>query len=218
VAARSSSPATTVMRSAVGVAVLVMAVVATVLLVRGNVFAGDPALAGVVRDPPPEVTGLTFLDHGATPPREVDLVPAPGQLRLVYFGYLSCPDVCPMTMADVARARRELGPSLASRTSVAFVTVDPERDDPDRLRGYLTHFFDEAGMPLTAVDQAGLDAAAERLGVRYAIEPHEPGDDRYDVDHSAITYVIDDTGTVVRELPFGVTPDELVQVMRALLP
>jgi protein SCO1 len=216
VAARSPSPTAT--RSAVGAAALVLALVATVLLVRGDVLAGGPALAGVVRDPAPEVTDLTFLDHRATPPREVDLVPAPGQLRLVYFGYLSCPDVCPMTMADVARARRELGPELASRTTVAFVTVDPERDDPDRLRGYLSHFFDEAGMPLTAVDQAGLDQAADRLGVRYAIAPHEPGDDRYDVDHSAITYVIDDTGTVVRELPFGVTPDELVQVMRALLP
>jgi protein SCO1 len=213
VAARSSSSAPTLTRLAVGAAVVIVAV----LLVRG-LLGGDPALAGIVRDPPPEVTGLTFLDHRATPAREIDLVPEPGQLRLLYFGYLSCPDVCPMTMADIARARRELGPALASRTSVAFVTVDPDRDDPDRLRDYLTHFLDEAGMPLTAVDQAGLDAAADRLGVRYEIGPREPGDDRYDVDHSAITYVIDDTGTVVRELPFGVTPDELVQVMRALLP
>jgi hypothetical protein len=86
VSAPSSSPATSVARSAVGVVVLVLAVVGTVLLVRGNVLAGEPALAGLVRDPPPEVSGLTFLDHRASPPHEVDLVPAPGELRLVYFG------------------------------------------------------------------------------------------------------------------------------------
>jgi protein SCO1 len=176
-------------------------------------------LAGIAREPALRVDGLTFLDHG-TPgiTREIGLVPPPGELRLLYFGYLSCPDICPMTMADIARAQREVGPDLAARTSVAFVTVDPERDDPERLRTYLTHFFDEATLPLSATDDAALDAAARQLGVRYEIEPHDPGDDDYAVGHSAITYVIDDTGTVVRELPFGVTSDELAQVIRALLP
>jgi protein SCO1 len=212
-AARSSAPVT-----AVRAAAIVAVVVLGAALLRSAVVPGDATLAGIVRDPPQQVTGLTFLDHSAPTPREVDLVPAPGELRLVYFGYLSCPDVCPMTMADIARARRELDPGQAARTSVAFVTVDPERDDPDRLRGYLSHFFDDAGLPLTAPDQEVLDDAASRLGVRYEIEPHAPGAERYDVDHSAITYVIDDTGTVVRELPFGVTSDELAQVIRALLP
>jgi protein SCO1 len=212
-AERSAAP-TTVIRVSIATAVVVL--VAVVL--RLTVLSGEPALAGIMREPAQQVDGLVFLDHSSSTPREVDLVPPAGQLRLVYFGYLSCPDVCPLTMADIARARRELSAGQAARTTVAFVTVDPERDDPERLRGYLSHFFDAGGMPLTAPDQEALDEAAARLGVRYEIEDHEPGAARYGVDHSAITYVIDDTGTVVRELPFGVSSDELAQVIRALLP
>jgi protein SCO1 len=210
---RSAAPTTAIRLGIAAVALVLLAVV-----LRLTVLSADPALAGIMRDPPPQVDGLVFLDHSSSTPRQVDLVPPPGQLRLVYFGYLSCPDVCPLTMADIARAQRDLGPGQAARTTVAFVTVDPERDDPERLRGYLSHFFDAGGMPLTAPDQEALDEAAARLGVRYEIEDHEPGAERYGVDHSAVTYVIDDTGTVVRELPFGVTSDELAQVIRALLP
>jgi protein SCO1 len=181
--------------------------------------APAPELAGIARDPALQVHGLTFVDHGSpVTTQEVGLVPPTGELLLLYFGYLSCPDICPMTMADIARAQRDVGPELASRTTVAFVTVDPERDDPERLRGYLSHFFDGATLPLSAADEDALDAAARQLGVRYEIEPHEPGDEDYGVGHTAITYVIDDTGTIVRELPFGVTSDELAQVIRALLP
>jgi protein SCO1 len=198
--------------AAAGLLVLVVVVVATAMATPGP-------LPGVAREPAPRVDGLTFVDHrDPSAPRETGLTPAPGELVLLYFGYLSCPDVCPMTMADIARARRTIGPDLASRTRVAFVTLDPERDDADRLRSYLGHFFDEDYLALTAPHQDTLDVAVERLGLRYEVEAHAPGAERYDVSHSAITYVIDDTGTVVRELPFGVTADDIAKVMRALLP
>jgi len=191
------------------------------LVVLGLVAALRPAaeLPGTVRDPAPEIHGLTFVDHSApTGPREVDVVPDDQGLTLLYFGYLSCPDVCPMTMVDIARAQDELDPGQAARTQVAFVTLDPQRDDPDRLRAYLDLFFDSNRLALTAADDRTLDDAREQLGLRYEIEPHDPGDDSYDVAHSALTYVIDDTGRVVRELPFGVTPEEIAAVLRAHLP
>jgi protein SCO1 len=197
----------------VGAAVLALgtAVVATTMVTPGP-------LPGVAREPASRVDGLIFVDHrDPSAPRETELTPAPGELVLLYFGYLSCPDVCPMTMADIARARGAIGPELAARTRVAFVTLDPERDDADRLRSYLGHFFDDDHLALTASHQATLDAAVERLGLRYEIEAHAPGADRYDVSHSAITYVIDDTGAVARELPFGITADDLAKVLRALL-
>jgi protein SCO1 len=195
-----------------------VALVLALAVVRVVVPSTATELPGMVRDPAPHVGGLTFVDqHDGQTSREVELVPASGELVLLYFGYLSCPDVCPTTMADIARARREIGPDLASRVTVAFVTLDPERDDPAAMRAYLEHFFDEDHRSLLA-PPATLDGAVERLGLRYEVEPHESGDDHYDVAHSALTYVIDDTGTVVRELPFGVTSDELAQVMRALLP
>jgi protein SCO1 len=198
--------------AAAGLLALVVIVVATAM------GTPDP-LPGVAREPAPRVDGLTFVDHrDPSAPRETGLTPAPGELVLLYFGYLSCPDVCPTTMADIARARRTIGADLASRTRVAFVTLDPDRDDADRLRSYLGHFFDDDYLALTAPHQGTLDVAVERLGLRYAVEAHAPGAERYDVSHSAITYVIDDTGTVVRELPFGVTADDIAKVVRALLP
>jgi cytochrome oxidase Cu insertion factor (SCO1/SenC/PrrC family) len=203
----------------VGTAVLLGLLVAGVL--AGAVWrptAGE--LPGIVRDPAPTVEGLVFLDHLAPgTPVETDLVAPPGGLLLAYFGYLSCPDVCPLTMADIARAQGLIGPDLAARTTVAFVTLDPERDDPERMRAYLGHFFEMGGQrALTAPDDASLQAATDRLGVQWEVEPHEPGDDRYQVAHSAITYVIDDRGTVVRELPFGAISEEFAQVLRGLLP
>lgn len=194
-----------------------------VLLAAGSVLLmtalrNEPELPGIAREPAPSVEGLVFLDH-ADPdaPREVTLIPEPGGLVLAYFGYLSCPDVCPMTMVDIARAQDQIGQELAQRTTVAFVTLDPARDDGERLKSYLEHFFDGSYLALMAPDELKLHEAADRIGVRWEIEPHEPGDERYDVAHTAITYVIDDTGSVVRELPFGATPEEYAQVMRALL-
>jgi len=196
---------------------LVAAAVAALAAVHLVTPSSQEELPGISRDPAPDVEGLTFLDHPADgAPREVDLIPDGGGLTLVYFGYLSCPDICPMTMADIRRAKGEVDPELASRATVAFVTVDPERDDGERIRSYLDHFFD-GYLALTAPDAEALRQAAERLGVRWEIEPHEPGDERYDVAHTSITYVIDDTGTVVRELPFGTTPEEYERVMLALL-
>ena len=178
--------------------------------------AGDD-LPGMTRVPAPDVSDVRLLDHaGPAGPREVDLLPPPNGLTFVYFGYLSCPDVCPTTMADIARARREVGEAAGERTRVAFVTVDPERDGPDRLRGYLEAFFGPGQLALSAPSHEALAAAADRFGVRWEIEAHAPGED-YDVAHTAVTYVIDDRGTVVRELPFGVPWTDFAAVMRALL-
>jgi protein SCO1 len=191
------------------------------LIVIGLVAAAlrpEPELPGIVRDPPTAATGHVLLDHGdGDPPVEVELAAPDGELLLVYFGYLSCPDVCPMTMADIKRAQTAIGPELADRTAVAFVTLDPERDDGERLRAYLGHFFDGRFLALTATDPATLDAVTDQLGVRWEVEEHEPGAERYDVAHSAITYVVDDTGRVVRELPFGTTSDDIARVLRAHL-
>lgn len=216
-------------------ALAVLAISATSIGVYGLWPQGE--LPGIVRDPSPTVEGLVFEDHWRDGDAIVDLVPPPGDVTVAYFGYLSCPDMCPLTMGDLRRARQILGEELAARTQVAFVTLDPERDGPEELRTYLSLFFDDRVLALTAPDGDALDAAADRLGVRYELEapsaasavdaegePGNPGGpdspdspDSYEVAHSAITYVIDDTGTVVRELAFGTTPEEYAQVIDHVL-
>jgi protein SCO1 len=199
---------------------VLVALTAAGVLIGGLVMAlrPEPELPGLVRDPAPQVVGLEFLDHrGSDEGTPTELVPPEGALTLAYFGYLSCPDMCPLTMADLRRAREQVGPELAARTRVAFVTLDPDRDDPSSLRRYLSFFFDEDYLALRAPDPAALDRAAERLGVRFEVEDHVPGQKQYEVSHSAITYVIDDRGTLVRELPFGAPAEDYARVIEAAL-
>lgn len=198
---------------------LLLSLAAALTALAGAVLvwpSGD--LPGLTRDPAPEVTGLSFLDHAAgDEPREVDLLPPPGEVTVAYFGYLGCPDMCPLTMGDLRVAREQLGEDLAARTTVAFITVDPERDDGRRIRDYLGFFFEEGYLALRAHDDDSLAAAAERFGVRYELPEDADPDDHYEVAHTAITYVIDDTGTIVRELPFGAPPEDYTAVLRAAL-
>ena len=182
-----------------------------------SVVGPDPELPGIVREPAPVTDGLRFHDHSrGDEPREVELRPDDGTVMLAYFGYLSCPDMCPLTMSDLQRARELLGDELADRTTVAFVTVDPQRDQPSDVRRYLDIFFDDGYLALRAPDEDDLERAADQLNVRYEIEDHEPGEP-YEVAHSAITYVIDDTGTVIRELPFGAEAEDYARVIEAAL-
>jgi protein SCO1 len=197
-----------------------LAVAGTVSLAAAAVLLlpAEEALPGIVRDPAPNVAGLYFEDvWERNEAVRTDLIPAEGEVTVAYFGYLSCPDMCPLTMGDLRRARQLLGEELAARTTVAFITLDPARDGPEELQRYLSLFFDRDVRALTAPDAASLDVAAERLGVRYERSEPAAGETDYEVAHSAITYVIDDHGEVVRELPFGTTAEEYALVLSAVL-
>lgn len=177
--------------------------------------AAAATLTGVVREPPLDVGDVSLPDasrDGAPMPMRADA----GEVLLVYFGYTSCPDVCPMTMSDIDVALDDLEPDLADRVTVAMVTVDPERDRGDLLDRYLDHFFDRSAA-LRTEDPDELAAAARAFGVQYEVEDHAPGDAVYDVAHSAITYVVDDTGTVVVEWPFGFESQHMTADLTTLL-
>lgn len=169
-------------------------------------------LTGVVRDPAVKVADVTLPALDGTPQ---SLRADPGGLRLVYFGYTSCPDVCPTTMSDIKVALTDLPEDQARRVSVTMVTVDPERDTPEVLADYLDHFFDRF-VALRTDDPDELRAAATAFGVQYEVEEHEPGAS-YEVAHSAVTYVVDDTGTVVVEWPFGFESTDMANDLQYLL-
>ena len=61
-------------------------------------------------------------------------------MTLLFFGYTYCPDVCPIHMANIAAVKKKLPPDVASRLKVVFVTTDPERDTPERITQWLSHF------------------------------------------------------------------------------
>ena len=177
---------------------------------------GPDELAGAVRSPALEVAGVSLPavgDGGREEP--LAMKAPPGELYLVYFGYTSCPDVCPTTMSDISVALEDLPDDLADRVTVAMATVDPERDTGEIVAGYLDHFFDRS-LALRTDDPDTLAAAADAFGVQWEIEEHAPGEP-YDVAHSAVTYVVDDDGTVVVEWPFGFDSEAMTSDLRILL-
>lgn len=177
-------------------------------------LAPTTTLAGVVRAPSLEVADVSLPEASRGSPMAMRA--GDGELLVVYFGYTSCPDVCPMTMSDLRVAIEDLPDGLADQVTVAMATVDPERDQPETLSRYLGHFFDRTAA-LRTDDPDELAAAAKAFGVQYEVEAHEPGDATYDVGHSAITYVVDDSGTVRVEWPFGFESKHMTADLTALL-
>ncbi len=171
-------------------------------------------LQGVVRNPPLAVATISLPDarndHAPTPMKAPS-----GELLLVYFGYTSCPDVCPTTLSDISVALQDLAEPQSSRVTVAMTTVDPERDTDQVLIGYLDHFFDRS-LALRTTENSELDAATRAFGVQFEVEDHAAGDS-YDVAHTAVTYVVDDTGTVVVEWPFGMDSRDMTSDLTTLL-
>ena len=116
-----------------------------------------------------------------------------GRVVLMYFGYTHCPDACPMSLGRIKRALAELPADKAERTTVVFVTVDPDRDTPDRVRSYLADFR----LP-HAIGLVGDGEAFERLKERYHIhvelQREGPDDTDYEVTHPSQVYVFGPDG------------------------
>jgi protein SCO1/2 len=124
-----------------------------------------------------------------------------GYLTLLFFGYTHCPDVCPVHMANIAAVMRELPPSVAARMKVVFVTTDPARDTPERLREWLDN-FDPSFVGLTG-DTADIGAAERALGLPAAELGDADSTGSYFVGHAAavVAFTPDDRAHVV--YPFG---------------
>lgn len=176
-----------------------------------------PKLSGITRTPQPSVAGVVLPDvsptiaGGQAVPFETKA--APGSLLVVYFGYTSCPDVCPASMSDLKSAKRDLG-ALGERVSIAMVTVDPMRDTPEVLNSYLSHFFANYHA-LRTEDMAALKSAETAFGASSAITPKPDG--TYDVSHSAAAYGVDSNGKLVIEWPFGTKGEQIATDIRILL-
>lgn len=116
-----------------------------------------------------------------------------GKTVLMFFGYASCPDVCPTTMAQLTEILQKLG-DQAKNVRIVFVSVDPHRDTPDVLQAYVNAFNPNA-IGLTGNEKTISDLA-RRYRVAYQIEKPKPGDsaDVYEVTHSRGVFVFDPSG------------------------
>jgi protein SCO1/2 len=145
------------------------------------------------------------------------LTPKQGRLMLVYFGYTSCPDVCPTSLSRLGAAVRTLPVSQQKQLEVAMVTADPRRDSGQKLVGYLEHFFRrQRTYGFRTPDMDRLSRAESAFGAASEIDPHKPGEN-YTVTHTAFIYAVDRNGRVRVMWPFEALSEEIASDLTVLL-
>lgn len=181
------------------------------MLVLGGVGAAAAALGvytavGVARrsNLPPQIPGLLWPDPKRLEPFSLidqngdafGVAQLEGHWNLIFFGYTHCPDVCPLTLQSIKAAKSKLAELGAETDDVrpVFVSVDPERDTPERLKSYLG-FFGEDFVGVSG-EHPALSDFASQLGAIYARgEDDDAGG--YLVDHTATVLLIDPGARVV---------------------
>jgi protein SCO1 len=135
-----------------------------------------------------------------------------GKVVLLAFGFSSCGEVCPITLATLAGARKKLGDE-AAKVQVVYVTVDPERDDAARMKKYLASF--DSSFVGGVGTRAEIDAAQKSYGISSTKKVYADGN--YTIGHSSSIYMIDRAGGLKAVMPYGHTADDFVHDLKILL-
>lgn len=137
-----------------------------------------------------------------------------GRLVLVYFGYTYCPDICPTSLTAIAQALEALSPEELAQVQVVFVSVDPERDTPARLKEYAAFFH--PGMVGATGSSDEIAAVAGRYGVLY-LRQDPDSSAGYAVDHSTWTYVLGADGRLAGRIAHGTPAAQVAAEIRKWL-
>jgi protein SCO1/2 len=167
-------------------------------------------LQGVEIEEPPTKGEFVLTDTEGEP---FDFVEeTEGKLTLLYFGYVNCPDICPVHLAQIAEVFSQ-HPEVARESEVVFVSVDPDRDTPDVIRDFLDN-FDSRFVGLTGTPEQ-LIAAQEAVGVPPARITGD-GDD-YTVDHAGWVIAYAPDGLNHSIYPFGTRQSEWTNDLQVLV-
>lgn len=186
-------------------------------------IAAVPALAACDRLKPAAQPSFHSVDiTGAQHAQRLQLPDADGRMRslddfkgkvvVVFFGYVHCPDVCPITMGELAQVKKQLGPD-GERIQGVFVTVDPARDTPEVLKPYVTA-FDPSFVALRGSKEQ-TDAVTRDFKVFVEQVPgKKPGE--YTVNHTAGSFVFDGQGRIRLFTRYGMPQPELTEDLRRI--
>jgi protein SCO1 len=137
-----------------------------------------------------------------------------GKLLVLYFGYMSCPDVCPTDLMAISSAINLLGPA-GNNVQPIFVTVDPQRDTVEHLRGYVSTFHPRLiGLTGSEHDIRTLALAYKVYYAKIAAEHGEP----YAIYHTGVIYLVDRDGKYLGFFPPGTPPNRMVEIIRQHVP
>ncbi len=163
-----------------------------------------------------DITGATYArdfqltDHNGQPRSLKDFA---GKVVVLFFGFTQCPDVCPTSMAELAEVKRALGKD-GDKLQGLFVTVDPQRDTPEVLKGYMGN-FDPSFLALRGTPEQ-LAAMAKDFKVYYKkVEGKTPTS--YSMDHSAASFIFDTQGRVRLYTRYGSGAQALADDIKLLL-
>jgi protein SCO1/2 len=173
--------------------------------------AYQPPTEGTPIEPPREVQDFTLINQDGQP---VSLSDLRGKPVVLYFGYTFCPDICPTTLADITRARYNLG-EYADDVHFVMVSVDPERDTPEVMKAYLAN-FNENFIGLQG-DPEVLRQIAPDYGLFYQKREIEGTSAAYLIDHSAATYLIDEQGRLIMIYGYGIPAEVISNDLRQYL-
>jgi len=170
--------------------------------------AADSLKAGVLS---PVMAAPELELHGSDG-QALNLARFRGKVVLLAFGFSSCGEVCPITLATLAGARKKLG-AVATNVQVVYVTVDPERDDAARMKKFLSSF--DPSFVGGVGSRAEIDAAQKSYGISSTKQVYADGN--YTIGHSSSIYMIDRAGGLRAVMPYGHTADDFVHDLKILL-
>lgn len=197
------------MKKVTGVAYWMSLTLLCCRLIAGEAAVADPVI-------PPAGTAPLGGDFTLESQRgPVSTLSFRGKVILLYFGYTRCPDVCPTSFSLMAQALNELEAKEQEQVVGLFVSVDPARDDVDRLAEYVGYFHPDF-IGLTGTPKAVAEAA-KRYGVQYSYSDSGDSAMGYTVDHSATVYLVDRQGVLRFAFPHGTSPATLLGAIRLLL-
>ena len=157
--------------------------------------------------------GGNFVLQSAKGP--VQLSDFKGKVVVLYFGYATCPDVCPTSLGLLSLGLQKLTPEELKKIQVLFISVDPERDTVERLENYAKAFHANIeGITGTPEEIASI---AKHYGVMYQKVEMNNSALGYAVDHSSRYYVIGKDSRVKKFIEHGTSPEEIVSVLRTVL-
>lgn len=190
-----------------------LAAVVLAIVIAGLALFWQPEMPERALPRAPLVAGGDFTLQSAGGP--VSLADYRGKLVLLYFGYTYCPDICPTSLAATAEGLKQLTPEEQAAVAMIFVSVDPKRDTPERLKEYVA-FFHPAIVGVTGSAEV-IAEVARRYGVIYAEQKVETAGGGYVVDHSSDTLIIAPDGAVVAKIAHATPPDQVAHAIRKYL-
>jgi len=138
-----------------------------------------------------------------------------GKVVPIYFGYTSCPDVCPTALYNLAAAINQLNPDEQAQIQGIFITLDPERDTVDKVGEYAKHFHPRfLGMTGT---QAQIDQVAQQYLVIHKKVPMPGSEQQYAIDHSSRVYIVGRDGKLESMLPHSSSEEDTIAYLRDAL-